>query len=110
MIVTDIDNGRPAFKGFVDKPRTSYPILLNDRPIVDVALGTRLCGGQEMGKKHRVKEIYIDSYDQVFAGFIENDRGGQSVLSLCRVWRNGSCCGGPLNLNLNLSKMLQENG
>lgn len=58
--------------------RASYKISLNvDEPIIELSLGKAQRGGQGLGRKHRVRELYIDSDNRVFAGFIAKDRSGQ---------------------------------
>jgi hypothetical protein len=60
------------------KDRKTYKISINDRPILDISIAfdRRQRGGQGLGKRHRVRELFIDSENRVFAGFIASDRSG----------------------------------
>jgi hypothetical protein len=56
----------------------TYKISINDRPILDISLAfdKRQRGGQGLGKRHKIRELFIDSENRVFAGFIASDRSG----------------------------------
>jgi hypothetical protein len=78
MTTTNISYPSSDNKVSLQKARASYKISLNgDEPIIELSLGKAQRGGQGLGKKHRVRELYIDSDNRVFAGFIAKDRSGQ---------------------------------
>jgi hypothetical protein len=77
MTTTDIPYPSYDNKVSTKNASVSYKISLDPEAIIHVALGQPARGAQHLGRKHRVKEFYVDPGNRIFAGYIAKDSTGQ---------------------------------
>lgn len=67
----------PSLNKVIDaKARTLYKISINDRPILSLQLDKPQKGGQGLGKRHRIRRLYIDPQNRIFAEYSNKDGSG----------------------------------
>lgn len=77
-MTTDLSISHGGNKYSPEKARASYKISLNDESILNLSLGSPQREGQGIGKRHRVRGLYIDKARRVYAEFILTDSSGHS--------------------------------
>lgn len=78
MAIIDFISSGKEYKDSAEKARGIAKLLLTKESRLCITLGNRGRGGRGLGRLHEITEIFIDSDNRVFAGFIANDRSGQS--------------------------------
>jgi hypothetical protein len=75
---TNVRYSSPSFKGFVESCSKTYTIHIDKGdPLLYLALANVGRGGQGLGRKNRIFDMYVDKNNRVHAGLLCQEGGGQ---------------------------------